>query len=82
MACKTTRLTIYCLLSYTLRREKGSGHAATMKLSPWNAIYLTQWSDDKMLTSAKHVVIYLYSATQMQAMKSTDLIGHTKVLPW
>ena len=31
-----------------------------------------------MLTSAKHVVMHLYSTTQMRAIKSTDLIGHIK----
>ena len=45
--------------------------------------YLTQWSNNnKMPTSTKHIVMQLYSTTQMQAMKSTDLIGHIKVLPW
>ena len=43
--------------------------------------HLTQWSNN-MLTSAKHVVMYLYSMTQMRAMKSTDLIGHIKFLLW
>ena len=42
---------------------------------------LTQWSDNKMLTSAKHVLIVLHD-TDASYMKSTDLIGHIKVLPW
>ena len=49
---------LYCLTSHTLHREEGSGHASTIELSPWNAWnHLTQWSDNKMLTSAKHVVL-------------------------
>ena len=41
-------------------------HAAIIKLSPWND--LTQWSDNKMLTSAISMFL-LYSMTQMRAMK-------------
>ena len=64
------------ILQTTPFTEEGSGHIAVDKLLLRNA---TVWLDNKMLTSAEHSV---YSIITVQSTKGTDLIGHSKFLPW
>jgi len=45
---------LYSHASHTLCREEGSGHAAAVEFSPIEE--RTQRLDNKMLTSAKHIV--------------------------
>ena len=71
------------LASHTLRRER-KGLVTLQLPSCRRGTQLSNIavSDNKMLTSAKHVVTYCTPWQRMRSTKSADLIGHSKILSW
>ena len=70
------------LTSHTLHRQEGSGHTVADKLSLKNAII----KQHGLVIRCWHLLNTLwcncYPWQRMQSTKSTDLIGHSKFLPW
>ena len=60
---------------YPLQREEGSGHTATNSVVAEERTYRPLWLGNKMLTSAKHIVTYLYFMT-------TDAIYEKRGSDW